>query len=1310
MVATSGRISVSVQLGQAVQNLQTLRQSLEHVDTQATKSNKTLGTIRTVLGHSNTSIRQTRDAVRELVGAYERQTQALNTLIQSQQRLSNAQKATKSQMEGITSSVVATVAAVVSFAAAWRGFQTTLGKSVQIDSITKTFFAIQGSMGGAAIEMSYVRGEAQRLGLDFFALAESFKGFSAATKFANFDLSTTKDMFSSVAESASVLGLSGDKTKLVLMALEQMVSKGVVSMEELRRQLGDSLPGAFELGAKAMNMGLAEFNKFVASGKLMSEEFLPKFTKTLRETYATAENVGMAMKTPRAEIERFMNAITFAQDHFARVGFLSTVVEGVRELTKTLESPEAKKDIAELGQMFGVLVSAGLKVVEFGIAYGAQLVSLATMVGLLIAAEKLYMGGLNLLTMNWQKSGTIASALATTYGTLKTAIISATVASNNAAAVAATTPGILARVKTAIFSVIGAFQGAGIAAGILTGGLVLLVGWLASLAIPKVLGFMSGFSAETKIADNLAQQLGTSVGEAESQISRFMAVIGKPDPFAPFDRSIAKAQERLKEITEQSEKAREEASKQHGGTWWDTMSRGMAIAGAGESGMGMDQIEAIMPSKALTSKTKEIADSMQRMFKNVKDGVYTSSAEITAEAKRIQEAMKLALADPAQAASAETLQQSWKVLATEVASYANTLDRITQDTIDRALEEHAQSWSKNVAEMGINMQKFKAAFGDRFGQDYDTDSKAIDGTIKMYEKLWAASDEGKKEANASKKAQIDNMNEILNLKETMLTAEILIQTNQLETVKTSTKARIEQYIAEQNALLRLGQISEEVAMSRIADASMTRESVTKSADAAIASLSAQLKAFQEQKATMMKRQKAIGDQFDKEAAKGTKKGGDGSLAGQSGLDSIKNQAQQATDALESVKSKYAELMQRHTGDTSAAKIEKERGQTLAQTNKIITQEAKLWADIARMKSGPLRESAVLEYQQLVATNAQTKEYLQKNLEINTAIIEREQLLNDLNLKAENARNRGDAVGSYQAQIDAINIKLQQQLSIEERISLEYKRRILEMRASNDMFGLANEQMNQWMVNTRESAQDTFANAFPNAIDSTISSFSDLFGQVVAGTMAAKDAWSSFGQSMMDIGKQMISMLVKVALQMMVLKMFKAAGFGFADGGVVGAPSAGAALAGSRLPGAGSFSFGSPQVELADGGVLSGGRLTKFASGGVLTAPTFFGMSGGGLGVAGEAGPEAFVPLGRTRDGKLGIETTGGAGMGGGNITLINNNYFDMSGQSGGGGGQGGADNNAMSDSISDSIYSSLKQFVAQELMVHMRPGGLLNRA
>jgi hypothetical protein len=47
--------------------------------------------------------------------------------------------------------------------------------------------------------------------------------------------------------------------------------------------LGDQLPGVFELGAKAMGMTLQEFNKFVASVQLMSDEFLPHFAAELKK-------------------------------------------------------------------------------------------------------------------------------------------------------------------------------------------------------------------------------------------------------------------------------------------------------------------------------------------------------------------------------------------------------------------------------------------------------------------------------------------------------------------------------------------------------------------------------------------------------------------------------------------------------------------------------------------------------------------------------------------------------------------------------------------------------------------------------------------------------------------------------------------------------------------------------------------------------------------------------------------------------------------------------------------------------------------
>jgi phage-related minor tail protein len=62
-----------------------------------------------------------------------------------------------------------------------------------------------------------------------------------------------------------------------------------------------------------------------------------------------------------------------------------------------------------------------------------------------------------------------------------------------------------------------------------------------------------------------------------------------------------------------------------------------------------------------------------------------------------------------------------------------------------------------------------------------------------------------------------------------------------------------------------------------------------------------------------------------------------------------------------------------------------------------------------------------------------------------------------------------------------------------------------------------------------------------------------------------------------------------------------------------------------------------------------GAIKPFASGGVIGTPSYFPLSSGGLGLAGEAGPEAIVPLSRGADGRLGIAMRG-AGHGA-NITV-----------------------------------------------------------
>lgn len=77
------------------------------------------------------------------------------------------------------------------------------------------------------------------------------------------------------------------------------------------------------------------------------------------------------------------------------------------------------------------------------------------------------------------------------------------------------------------------------------------------------------------------------------------------------------------------------------------------------------------------------------------------------------------------------------------------------------------------------------------------------------------------------------------------------------------------------------------------------------------------------------------------------------------------------------------------------------------------------------------------------------------------------------------------------------------------------------------------------------------------------------------------------------------------------------------------------------------SFGPDATPFAQGGLVSGASVTPFAAGGVVAAPTYFPL-GRGLGLMGEAGAEAVMPLARGPDGRLGVRAPGAAAA---NVTV-----------------------------------------------------------
>ena len=241
-------------------------------------------------------------------------------------------------------------AAMLAFAAAVAfGGQACLEAALQADRLSKAYTTITGSSSAAQQQLSYLYDVSNRLGLQFQSTAESAKTFFAAGKGSSLE----KDMngiFEAVASAGAALALSQDDMQGAFLALGQMISKGKVQAEELRGQLGERLPGAFQLAAKAMGMTTAQLDKFMADGKLTAEDLLPKLAKVMQEEF------GAAAEAAAYGLQGQMNRLS---TEWTRLKATILDSDSVASVFGTLA--EGMKSLADNGEIVAAVVGKGLQ-------------------------------------------------------------------------------------------------------------------------------------------------------------------------------------------------------------------------------------------------------------------------------------------------------------------------------------------------------------------------------------------------------------------------------------------------------------------------------------------------------------------------------------------------------------------------------------------------------------------------------------------------------------------------------------------------------------------------------------------------------------------------------------------------------------------------------------------------------------------------------------------------------------------------------------------------------------------------------------
>lgn len=365
----------------------------------------------------------------------------------------------------------------------------------------------------AADDMKYIVDMAQNAPFAMQALTDSFVKFRSA------GLDPTDGSLKALVDSVARFGGDSELLKRAAVAVQQMSGKGVVSMEELRQQLGEAVPNAMKAMADAAGITMGELTKAVSSGTVEAKQALSLMFVGLR-----AENENAAkdmMQTYTGALAQLQTSFTLFADRVGQTGYLDSLSKGMKELASIMNSAEGISFANSLGSGLTTAID-GLRQLAQWLAKNQELViNLGKVVAAMVAFKLMRAGIMGVVGAGSQMVSTFAT-MATAIQTPFNLGATAVTRFNRAARMGlAPIPSLIFAIRGAITGLKGAFAGltAFIAAN--------PIGFVFTAAMTAVAGlitYMTMLRSETsKVVDEIRKIPEAMTAAKRAQMAEYKA-------------------------------------------------------------------------------------------------------------------------------------------------------------------------------------------------------------------------------------------------------------------------------------------------------------------------------------------------------------------------------------------------------------------------------------------------------------------------------------------------------------------------------------------------------------------------------------------------------------------------------------------------------------------------------------------------------------------------------------------------------------------------------------------------------------------